>query len=211
MIYIGIDQSLSATGICVTGKDMQILSIETIVSDKLRGVERLFMIVEHIKNIILQLEDDIVVVREGYSYQSKGHVFELGELGGAIDLMLYNLKDKKNITEYVVPPTLWKKFIFGSGDTKKDTKYLLKAFKKTGIEFDNDNEADSYMILKYFKCLIEDIISRDEKLELTTGQREACLSPDIRKKNKITKKNIGDINDSDFKNLTEASICQYRR
>ena len=38
-----------------------------------------------------------------------------------------------------------KKFMLGNGATKKESKYMLHVFKHTGIEFDNDNEADAYM------------------------------------------------------------------
>lgn len=217
MIYIGIDQSLSNTGICVLGKQTELYAI----SPKSKGVERLKEIKESIFWLIMDImcdnpEEDIIVVREGYSYGSKGHLFELGELGGAIDLAIieaveFSSCEHGQCIEYTIPVTSWKKFIFGKGNVKKDTTYLLKVLKKTGREFDSDDKADAYMIASCFKAWREITVGETSPSTLTNGQKFASLSKQIKTKNKITEKKIGAVEDNQYVEMLKASIDSYRR
>ena len=211
MIFIGIDQSLSATGVCVVNDVGRVIESKVIKTGKLRGVERLKYIVNEIEHIIVGIQDDITVVREGYSYGSRGHTFELGELGGVIDLSLYCDDSEYKISEYIVPPTVWKGFILGNGSTKKDTSYLFNVYKKTGIEFNDDNAADAYMLVHYFNA-IQDIVSGDVSIDsLTAKQKECSISSKIRKKHKVTKANILKLDDNIFIDCIKESFEQYRR
>ena len=66
---------------------------------------------------------------------AKGDVFNLGELGGCIDLVLYNkvnMNSSSKVKYYCIPPNSWKLLVLGSGQVKKDTQYLLTVYDKTG-------------------------------------------------------------------------------
>ena len=223
MIIIGIDQSLSYTGISIVNESKELVECIA-VKPKNNGVERLDFITAAIIKSVMDCasahpQQNMTVVREGYSYGSiSSSVFNLGELGGCIDLTLYKLArniktlvpsyDGK-LSEYCIPPTTWKKLIFGAGNTQKDTTYLLKALKKTGIEFQNDNDADSYMIAVGF--MIMRSISSEGSIpsNFTLEQREACLTPSLRKKNKITKSNISNVSEELFRELAVQSLKEY--
>lgn len=210
-VIIGIDQSLSNTGISIIkrGEKPLYFSIKT---GNMRGIDRLSYITKEIIKIISDCCKDnvgsnIVICREDYAYGAKGDVFNLGELGGCIDLIIYNSVNKvsdSRIKYYKIPPNSWKLLVLGSGQVKKDTQYLLKAYEKTGEKFDNDNIADSYMIA----LAIEKMINNDTS-GMTIKSKFGMISSSIRKKNKITEKNIGRIESDKFNNLVSETLKEY--
>ena len=211
MIIIGIDQSLSNTGISVIKRGEKPLYF-SIVTGKMRGIERLDYITKQIIEIISgvckdNIGEDIVVCREDYAYGAKGDVFNLGELGGCIDLMLYNrvnTNSSSKIKYYCIPPNSWKLLVLGSGQVKKDTQYLLTVYNKTGEKFDNDNIADSYMIALAIEKML--IGKRDD---MPLKCKFGMLSSSIRKKNKITEKNISSIDNEKFETLVAETLKEY--
>lgn len=223
MIIIGIDQSLTYTGVSLVNESRELLECFEVKPTRKAGVERLDFITTAIIKIVIDCMNanpshDVFIVREGYSFGSYSNVvFNLGELGGCIDLTLYKLaRNIKSIVplyqgkmcEYTLPPTTWKKLIFGSGSTQKDTTYLLKAYKVTGIEFKNDNDADSYMIASAFMAM-RNISYGGDMPKLSEAQKESCLTPGIRKQNSVTKKNISQMTDEVFRELVRKSMEEY--
>jgi Holliday junction resolvasome RuvABC endonuclease subunit len=80
---------------------------------------------------------------EGYSYNSVGHVFELGEVGGVIKVLLI----EHMLPYVVVPPVLVKKFATGSVHANKDA--MLAAAVQRGHDFgDNDDQADAFFLAR---------------------------------------------------------------
>lgn len=139
MITIGIDASLTGTGVCVLktekGSIQQILEVGTIKT-KLFGVPRLQYIRDTVKALIIKYP--IPVFIEGYSFGSKGSsVYDLGELGGVLRVMLYENK----ITYKEIPPSTLKKYISGKGNAKKEIM-LEQTYRKFGFgsEILKDND-----------------------------------------------------------------------
>jgi len=140
--YIGLDLSLTGTGICVLDEKANIKHISTIKT-KARGMERLNYIANSIDDVLVKYPN-ITVYLEGYSYGSQGKIFEIGELGGVVKLMLYS----QSITPKIIPPTVLKKFVIGKGGgpgTKKEDMKLF-AYKKWKVEFATNDECDSYCL-----------------------------------------------------------------
>ena len=70
---------------------------------------------------------------------------KLGELGGVVKLTLHSLNDIGNGKDpLIVPPTSLKKYVTGRGTGVQKNQMLLQVFKKWGVEFPDDNAADSY-------------------------------------------------------------------
>lgn len=210
--FIGIDQSLTSTGLVIASENMEVESTSTIKTGTLRGVERLDRIVAAIRGSLISVppDNEVVIVREGYSYGSKSScLFDLGELGGCINLEMYRTSAGwLGMHMYEIPPNTWKKFIFGKGDTQKDTQYMMKAYKVTGKEFEDDNQADAYMMLMAFREMcFPDKFPFDK---LTIDQKMASLSASVRKKMKITDRNIGKLEEGSYILFAKASIEQYR-
>lgn len=139
MNIVGVDASLTGTGVAWIDAD----GIETyVVKTKLVGVERL----SHIETEVVGLcVPDTVVILEGYSYGSKGRaVFNIGELGGVLRLAFHRAR----IGWLVVPPTVMKKYVTGSGTASK-AKVVSSLASRMGRTFDSDDEADAVGLLCY--------------------------------------------------------------
>jgi len=143
MKILAIDQSLVSSGYVII-EDDKIINKGT-YKPKTKGVERLI----DIRNKVIDLIDycDVnFIVMEDYSYGSRGRAtFSLGELGGVLKT---EIKDT-NYYPYTVPIGLWKKYITGAGNTKKDM-ILMKVYKKYGHEFKDNNICDAFCIGKFF-------------------------------------------------------------
>lgn len=186
-IIAGIDQSLSATGLCILEPDGT-MEMSTVNTGKLRGVQRLYYIKESLKTKIYGAYgtyQDILVCREAYAFGAggKGNTFSLGELGGAIDMMVY---ENVQMDCPTVSSSRWKKMLFGTGNVKKDTSYLMIFKNKTEIEFKNDNEADAFGIAFY--CWKWWEAKRGYTAQLSDAQRESLLDAKKMKKDKVTAK-----------------------
>ena len=149
--YVGLDLSLTNTGICVLGTNNRIIHLDVIATKKLRGGDRLIFIKEAIKNILNKYEDTILnIFVEGYSYGSRGRaVFNIGELGGVISVML--LENKHSY--FIVPPKTLKLFICNSGNAPKSIMFEQVYRKyKIGSEHllhGNDNALDAFCLAKF--------------------------------------------------------------
>ena len=149
MIYLGIDLSLTGTGLCVLDSNKPNWIKVNLIKTNKRGCRRLRYIKEKIALCTELFKPDIVVL-EGYSYGSRtGQAFSIGELGGVVKLELF-FKYKT----LIVPPTCLKKFITGKGTTGKDIM-LLKTFKKYGVEFTDNNKCDAFGLAQMGKTFTE--------------------------------------------------------
>jgi Holliday junction resolvasome RuvABC endonuclease subunit len=131
---LALDLSLTRTGWCdafgVTG---------VIDTAKLRGVERMDHIIRQVQSLASGAD---LVVREGYSFGSQGRsVFDIGELGGAVRLLLYRL----GIPLVEIPPSSLKKFATGKGNSNKDAM-ISAAIRRFGFGGSDNNEADAYIL-----------------------------------------------------------------
>ena len=75
----------------------------------------------------------------------------LGELAATVKLSLWDLfEDSPNElcrTPLQIPPMTLKKYAAGKGNAKKQ-EMLLQIYKRWGIEFNDDNAADSYALAR---------------------------------------------------------------
>lgn len=138
---LGLDLSLTSTGYCVLHNKE--IGIKGTIKPKNRGMKRLTYILEEISTITPFGSLDLVVI-EGYSFGSRaGQAFSIGELGGFIKQWIYSTGTKT----IIVPPQTLKKFVAGKGGFKKNMM-MMKAFKKYGLEFNNDDECDAFCLAK---------------------------------------------------------------
>jgi crossover junction endodeoxyribonuclease RuvC len=148
-VAIGIDQSYSGFG--VTFMDVESGAYRTVVfkGDGI-GVDRLVDISEKLGTLIdahvPARATDVVVAMEGYAFGSQ-MANMAGELGAAVKLQLRDLFHKYHGRyPYIIPPTVLKKYVTGKGTGVQKNQILLHVFKKWGVEFNDDNAADSYAL-----------------------------------------------------------------
>ena len=211
MAVIGIDQSLTGTGVAEIDHDGKLIRRELLKIGKSKSVERLKLICDQIVVFCQQVNGRFVVAREGYSFGSRGRAtFSLGELGGCIDLTLFTASLTGMVSYYVIPPTVVKKFCFGSGSVKKDSAYLLSVYNKFRIEFPDDNQADAFMIAKTVLGMLRGREKGDSKYfeSLTLPQKEALVSSVLGKKGSGVTKAVLKKIDSDLFANTVAEVLE---
>jgi Holliday junction resolvasome RuvABC endonuclease subunit len=185
---------------------------------KMVGVERLDFISNEVISFILKNcvgYDEIRLSREEYSFSSKGSsIFNLGELGGVIDLSIYRMSSSqlpdKVVQYYRIPAGVHKKYIVKNGNAKKGTtkatkkKYLDLIEKHSGEKFDDDNIADAFMIARTLRASYEIIDDPDMLSDMDSEDRENRLlfiPPKLRKKKKLTPSSIYDMNHLDYSEM----------
>lgn len=144
--WVGIDQSYSGFAITAIAEDGS--HFTSVAKFDSAGVERLDEIQRHLISTIesfLSLGTVEDVAMEGYAYGREFGVAQSGELGGAVKLALYRMKDiGKGQHPMIVAPTTLKKYVTGKGTGVQKNQMLLNVYKKWGVEFTDDNAADSY-------------------------------------------------------------------
>lgn len=138
-VHVGIDQSYNGFAITVLRGENQWTTVYK--SDK-HGIERLKDIQVHIMEILFNFEI-VDVAMEGYAFGSQ-MANMLGELGGMVKLTLLDF----GIYPLIVPPTSLKKYVTGKGNGVPKSQMLLYVYKKWGVEFTDDNAADSYSLAR---------------------------------------------------------------
>lgn len=140
MNIVGLDQSYTGFGYCTGGNAIK-KSFPT--SKYPDPVDRLFAVEEWLSGRLHQIHDGIdLVVMEGYANGAKFGREMAGELGWAVKRTVAEVADQNPL---IVPPTSLKKFVAGSGGAKKNTM-LAHVYKKWGVMFSDDNQADAYAL-----------------------------------------------------------------
>ena len=144
MIILGIDPSLTSTGICVMSEDGEVLTTMAINSE-FAGAKRLHDIKEQIKPIVkIPPSEKPITFIEGYSFGSKNGREVLGELGGMIRLLLY----ETGVLFVNVPPTTLKKYATGKGTGDK-VAMAIGVIKGWGVDFPTTDQTDAYALCQF--------------------------------------------------------------
>jgi len=127
---MGIDPSLTSTGISVAG-------ITVSIRKSSRGVQRLLEARNDLLHIVNQNSVDCVSI-EHYSYASRNsQAHSIGELGGVMRLALY----EAGVPFVEIPPTCRAKFATGKGNAGK-SEVVSAISVRTGIVWDGGDGTD---------------------------------------------------------------------
>lgn len=181
-IVIGIDPSLTGTGVCIVDYPSGTIRYVTTITppeirlalgpkQTLKGVARLVYIRRRVYTIINRMYEKLGGVEncmmdifiEGYAFGAKGRaVFSVAELGGVLRTML-----AERFTSYFdVAPTSLKKFVTGKGNVKKAVM-LEKVFRKYGVGSEilkDDNQVDAYSLAQFGVAWHKHFLEEDESL-----------------------------------------------
>jgi len=175
MIFMGIDQSLTGTGLTIYNGEWHYHIIETsktkdTKSPSIDYTKRLKIITQEILKYIKEYKVTHAAI-EGMAFGSRGRVvFDLGGLSHLIRSMLID----QDIKFIVIPPTTLKKYWTGKGNANKekmiqttiDKGYNISITKNYGtkknpnILFD-DNVVDSHALCCFLKDTLENNLSID--------------------------------------------------
>jgi Holliday junction resolvasome RuvABC endonuclease subunit len=142
-IYLGIDPSLTGSGLVLINEDYSILDMIKF-STPAMGVERLF----HLQNKLLEVLNKYTTIRqicvEGPALRETGKIFDLGQWAGIIYLELY----KRSLDFTVVAPMQLKKYVSAIGKNQGKQVVMLDVFKNFGEEIRDNDLADAYVLAR---------------------------------------------------------------
>lgn len=185
-IFLGVDQSLRGTGLVVLDVSGAILFQRLVKPGALRGPERLAHVRGALRDALVAHKPSYAAL-EGYSYDSTGRVFQLGEVGGVVQLAFWDAQ----VPFRVVTPAALKKYVANNHQASK--RQMLDATRiKWGVDFEKEDDlCDAYglaRILRGIAC--NDSIVRHELeviRELTTPpEKKPAAAKVTRSKIKIS-------------------------
>lgn len=147
MNILGIDPSLTSTGLCWGDEHF------TSLSSSEKGIPRIIDYRNWIQDYVYEHEIEYVCI-ESYSFSSRNsHAHSLGELGGVIRAMLYEI----NIPYADIPPTSRSKFATGKGNAGK-SEVVSAVSARTGIVWSGkgaDDMCDAWVLRQMGLCKFE--------------------------------------------------------
>lgn len=142
LITMGIDPSLTSTGIAVNEETLSI-------RNSLKGPERLIDIRNAVMGLVRYHMVDCVAI-EHYSYASRNsQAHSIGELGGVLRVLLFELK----VLAIEIPPTCRAKFATGKGNAGKP-EVVSAISARTGIVWnggDGSDRCDAWVLNEMIK------------------------------------------------------------
>lgn len=164
--FIGIDLSLTGTGIVVLDEELKIIDKQLISTKPVDVIEKRILFIQSeifnsLGKIIIDIDNQFNIYIEGLSFSSMGQkMLELAALHYKIRCAFYEMITPSFVYD-VVPPTVLKKFITGTGTAKKELM-LLKVYKKFGVEFSDNNLCDAYCLarLSHFRQTAKELVEK---------------------------------------------------
>jgi Holliday junction resolvasome RuvABC endonuclease subunit len=155
-----------------------ITAVATVDPQGARDGERLMFV----KQAVAAMTNEVsFAALEGYSYDSVGRVFELGEVGGVLKVLLH----ERNIEYVVVPPALLKKFATGNASASKED--MVDAAKQRGCAAADDNQADAFFLAHVARAYIRGGAPRRCELEVLHALRNPSAKKSRRRVRRLVK------------------------
>jgi len=182
---LGIDPSLTSTGIVTLQGGVVDLTQTTKDMPKLETIERVRLIREQVNKVIQHpsIALDLIVI-EGFSFGSKGRsLFEIAYLGYRIREDLEHFKNNEGIPWIEVSPDSVKKFTSNMGTSTKSVM-IKEVYKRWGFDTNSDDLADAYALAQIGRAYL------GENNDLTAFQREVIANLKGDKPAKKTRKKV---------------------
>jgi Holliday junction resolvasome RuvABC endonuclease subunit len=185
--YLGVDQSLRSTGIVVLDDAGQILIQQAVATKQLRDVARLAAIRSAVQDALVRFRPCRAAL-EGYSYDSTGKVFQLGEAGGMVKLAFWDAR----VPFLTVAPAQLKKYVANNHQASKELM-LQRTREKWAVDFgDADDVCDAHGLAHIMRAIdvkdtklrnelevIHELLSPAKKPALTSKTAKSKISVSI--------------------------------
>lgn len=151
LVSIGIDQSLTGFALTVMSVKLPDEYLTWVYKSSYFGIERLSDIRQWLTDNLYYAEEHWSVkdiAMEGTVLASQSALV-LGELSAVVQLSVFDFFEEGDARRFIlkVPPMTLKKYAAGKGNAKKQ-EMLLQMYKRWGVEFNDDNAADSYALAR---------------------------------------------------------------
>lgn len=142
MRFIGIDPSISGTGLVILNEDGEVVEAISLRAGDEDDPLRFMKLTKRLRKHLNPATDRVLV--EGFSFGSRGRsVSTMYGLGWTIRILLEG--EKFHWGE--AAPTALKKFACNKGNAKKED-LILPVYKKWGFESDSNDIVDAYVLAR---------------------------------------------------------------
>jgi Holliday junction resolvasome RuvABC endonuclease subunit len=150
--FIGLDPSYTGFGFAAFFEPSWVYELHFFKWDKAKYTchsDRLAAIRDDLTACLRTFPDITMVAIEGYAHGAKYRREQMGELGAAVRLALYDAAEGENWRDpLVVPPSSLKQYAADYGRAKKGD--MIEACSKNWqVEVSDDNLADAYCLARY--------------------------------------------------------------
>lgn len=178
LVTIGIDQSLTGFAFTALAVNEPTQYMTWVYKSPYFGVERLVDIRQFLFDHLDYVSEDHAIDKiamEGTVLASHSALV-LGELSALVKLTIYDYFEDDTRFPVMVPPMTLKKYAAGKGNAKKQ-EMLLQMYKRWGIEFNDDNAADSYALARlaagiHIDKIEESVVKQMQDLKYRDQSRE---------------------------------------
>lgn len=168
-MVVGLDLSLTGTGVTVLDNDGNVVEMTTIKSKPSgsRNIDELLRIngiVVEILKYISKYEPELIVI-ENIAFGLRGKTQSLSQLT-ALNYFVRDMARQYKTPFVLVAPNSNKKYCTGNGSSKKDMMTMF-VLKKWGVECGNDNESDAYSLAQIGLALLgynKDLLKYEEEV-----------------------------------------------
>jgi crossover junction endodeoxyribonuclease RuvC len=150
MDVLGLDPSLTHTaGFHAQAEhwlepiEVRGFAVQSTPKEHAHPVARLASLRDRLRAELKQCGEPGLAFVEGYAFGAKCAREQLGEWGGQVRLLAYEL----GWTLVVVPPSALKAFVCGKGNAPKE-QMMLQIYKRWGYEAPDNNAADAYALMQ---------------------------------------------------------------
>lgn len=166
MTFVGIDQSLNASGVCVISDEGAVQTLLTVehptggaIDVKLLNIRRA---------VISAISGASFAAMEGYSYDSVHRAFDLGEVAGTVKVAML----EHGVGYTVVPPVTLKLYATGLSHASKED--VIAAAKAEGVDPSNDNEADAFFLARLARDFAQGTAKKRREMEAVHSLRQSA-------------------------------------
>lgn len=161
--FIGLDLSLTSTGLCMkTGNTIHIETIKTDPKNFKTDLERLGYIRDTILNKI-PADVRMICVEDFFTPSNAmqiGSAIKLAMLGTTVRMALF----EKEFPFVIIAPSQLKKFVTGKGTGDK-SMILREVYKRWGIDAKDDNQADASVLAYLGEALVTPLTDDTPKFQ----------------------------------------------
>ena len=161
IVSVGIDQSLTGFALTALTLSNSTQYYTWVYKSPYFGIERLVDIRQFLFDHFDYLSEKNTIqgiAMEGTVLASHSALV-LGELSALVKLTIYDYFSGNDRFPLMVPPMTLKKYAAGKGNAKKQ-EMLLQMYKRWGVEFNDDNAADSYALARLVAGIHKDKIEQ---------------------------------------------------
>lgn len=151
---VGLDLSITATGICNAAGTTSTVGGKATLGDKRLAI---------IESYVFDLIDADLMVIEGLAVHGPGAGMAAAQVMGAVKVLLL----RRGVPYVEVPPSSLKKYATGKGNAGKP-EMAVALYKRSGLELADDNQVDAW----WLRCAGLDALGH-APVELPEAQRAA--------------------------------------